>query len=79
MNTEKSTKLVVMNDDNHSYEDVIHALQTVCGHNQYQAEQLAYIIDNVGEAEVKVDTDKNKIETMYELLKSEWGLIAEIR
>ena len=45
----KQAYLYIKNDDVNSYETVIHALMVICGHNTYQAEQCATIIDGTGE------------------------------
>jgi ATP-dependent Clp protease adaptor protein ClpS len=45
--------LIVWNDDINSFEWVIQTLMEVCGHNQEQAEQCAYIIHFQGKYAVK--------------------------
>lgn len=45
----KQAFLFIKNDNVNSYETVIHALMVICGHNPFQAEQCATIIDNTGE------------------------------
>lgn len=48
-------QLVVLNDNVNTFSDIIAALHEYCDCNEIQAEQLAYIIHNNGQAIVKTD------------------------
>jgi len=48
-----SHSLTIFNDDYNTFDDVINALVTVCGHNHIQAEQCAYITHFKGKCAVK--------------------------
>ena len=51
-------KLILYNDDVHSFEQIIAALVTICGHEIDQAEQCAYIVHYKNSCVIKVgDTD----------------------
>ncbi len=50
-------KLVLYNDDIHSFDFVINALMNECGHDMFQAEQCAYITHYKGECEIKIGSD----------------------
>ena len=51
--TTVSHSLTIFNDDYNTFDDVISALVTVCGHNHIQAEQCAYITHFKGKCAVK--------------------------
>lgn len=51
----KVYKLVLANDDIHSFDYVIEALVKVCGHTLEQAEQCAFITHYKGRCEVKIE------------------------
>lgn len=61
--------LIVWNDDVNTFEWVIEALVTVCGHSHEQAEQCALIIHSAGKYAVKTGT--------YEILKPQCDAINE--
>lgn len=46
-------KIVLKNDDVHTFEYVIDALMYECDHDEYQAEQCAYLTHFKGECEIK--------------------------
>lgn len=46
-------KLMLSNDDIHTFEYVIEKLVEVCGHSREQAEQCAYIVHLKGKCDVK--------------------------
>lgn len=49
-----STKtIVIFNDDNNSFENIIFSLMKDCNHTLQQAEQCAWIIHNTGKYSVK--------------------------
>ncbi len=50
-------KLMLYNDDIHSFDFVINALMNECNHGMYQAEQCAYIAHYKGECEIKIGSD----------------------
>ncbi len=49
----KVYKLMVANDDIHTFEYVIDTLVKVCGHGREQAEQCAYLVHLTGKCDVK--------------------------
>ena len=58
---EETFNLIVWNDDVNTFEWVIETLIEVCGHNEEQAEQCAYIIHFQGKCAVrKGDYEKLK-------------------
>ena len=58
---EETFNLIVWNDDVNTFEWVIETLVEVCGHNEEQAEQCAYIIHFQGKCAVrKGDYEKLK-------------------
>jgi len=73
----KRAYLYIKNDDVNSYETVIHALMVICGHNTYQAEQCATIIDKTGEYCVDHGTVRELQFKCSEMIKL--GIDAEIR
>jgi ATP-dependent Clp protease adaptor protein ClpS len=46
-------KLMLSNDDIHTFEYVIEKLVQVCGHSREQAEQCAYLVHLKGKCDVK--------------------------
>lgn len=46
-------KLMLANDDIHTFEYVIDSLMKVCGHSSEQAEQCAYLVHFKGNCNVK--------------------------
>lgn len=73
----KKAYLYIKNDDVNTYETVIHALMVICGHNTYQAEQCAKIIDGTGEYCVDHGSLYELREKCVEMLHL--GIDAEIR
>jgi ATP-dependent Clp protease adapter protein ClpS len=62
--------LVVLNDSEHSFQDVIHTFQSVFGHDYTQAANCANLIHNKGEYAVKwYDAEKDAL-LMAERLRS---------
>lgn len=61
-------KLVLFNDDKHSFAYVIACLIKFCGHDPQQAEQCALITDLAGQCVIKYGCWA-QIETMKELLE----------
>ena len=63
-NTDKESKtnkrLILHNDDYHTFDYVIDALMSICNHQLEQATQCTYIIHNKGKADVK----KGSLETL---------------
>jgi ATP-dependent Clp protease adaptor protein ClpS len=49
----KVYKLMLANDEIHTFEYVIESLVTVCGHSREQAEQCAYLVHLTGKCDVK--------------------------
>jgi len=49
----KTYKLMLSNDDIHTFEYVIKSLMKICGHTQEQAEQCAYLVHHTGKCDVK--------------------------
>lgn len=70
-------KLVLFNDDVHTFDFVIEALVQVCGHEWLQAEQCAVIVHYTGKCIVKEGAFK-KLEPMCTALLDR-GLTAEIQ
>ena len=70
-------KIVLFNDDVHSFDFVIEALMDVCGHEQLQAEQCTVIVHFKGKCAVKNGTYE-ELEPMCTALL-ERGLTAEIQ
>ena len=60
---EETFNLIVWNDDVNTFEWVIETLVEVCGHNEEQAEQCAYIIHFQGKCAVRKG-DYEKLKTM---------------
>ncbi|MFM7310255.1 MAG: ATP-dependent Clp protease adaptor ClpS [Flavobacteriales bacterium] len=70
-------KLVLFNDDVHTFDFVIESLVQICGHELLQAEQCAVIVHYNGKCIVKEGTFK-KLEPMCTALLDR-GLTAEIQ
>ncbi|MFN5620292.1 MAG: ATP-dependent Clp protease adaptor ClpS [Flavobacteriales bacterium] len=70
-------KLILFNDDVHSFDFVIEALIEVCGHELLQAEQCTIIVHFKGKCAVKQGAYE-KLEPMCTALL-ERGLTAEIQ
>lgn len=73
----KLHKLMVLNDNHNTFENVIVSLIEVCQHNPCQAEQCAMIVHHKGECDVK-SGDFDEILSRYNELK-ERGLTVEIQ
>jgi len=56
--TRDSVTLVLINDDDNTFEHVIRSLVEVCGHDTVQAEQCAVITHFNGRCEVKRGSSK---------------------
>lgn len=50
---DRCKELVLLNDDEHSFDYVIDALMEVCFHNAHQAEQCALITHYKGKCQIK--------------------------
>jgi ATP-dependent Clp protease adaptor protein ClpS len=61
-------EVVVLNDDNNTFDHVINCLIEVCNHNYYQAGQCATIIHNTGECSVFIDTHEECTAVCDELI-----------
>jgi ATP-dependent Clp protease adaptor protein ClpS len=70
-------KLVLFNDDVHSFDFVIEALMEVCGHELLQAEQCTLLVHYKGKCAVKNGTWE-ELEPMCTALLDR-GLTAEIQ
>lgn len=66
---QKNYQLILLNDDENTFDSVIEVLMEICGYNIYQAEQCALIVDNVGEVVLRTGT-KRSIEKMSHLLSN---------
>ena len=82
MSKKKSTKrgnyeVFVLNDDTHSFGEVITALMEVCGQNRFQAEQCAVITHNTGQCSVFIDKHDISMEIYEDLVKT--GLNCKIQ
>lgn len=82
MSNKKSTKrgkyeIFILNDDRHSFGEVITALTEICGHNRFQAEQCAVITHNMGQCSVFVDKHDISMEIYEDLVKT--GLNCKIQ
>jgi ATP-dependent Clp protease adaptor protein ClpS len=82
MSSKKSTKrgkyeIFILNDNLHSFGEVIAALTEICGHNRLQAEQCAVITHNMGQCSVFIDKHDASIEIYEELVKT--GLNCKIQ
>lgn len=56
MESVKTHKLTLYNDDNNSYPYIMACLIKFCGHDPHQAEQCAIIANNNGKCDVKSGT-----------------------
>ncbi len=72
-----SQKIVLFNDDVHTFDDVIDALIKVCGHEPIQAEQCTILVHFKGKCAVK-EGEYEELEPMCTALL-ERGLTAEIQ
>ena len=52
-------ELILHNDDSFSFEHVMTCLVEICGHNEYQANQCAMLVDVNGKCSVFVDNYEN--------------------
>ncbi len=66
-NIDEPVKLVVWNDEVNTFDWVIQSLMDVCGHDNEQAEQCAWIIHYKGKYTVKIGPMK-KLSVMREAL-----------
>ena len=67
----KVYKLMLANDDIHTFEYVIDSLVKVCGHSREQAEQCAYLIHLKGKCDVKRGSLKELTNVLTALSKLE--------
>jgi len=67
----KVYKLMLANDDIHTFEYVIDSLVKVCGHSREQAEQCAYLIHLKGKCDVKRGSLKELTNMLTALSKLE--------
>lgn len=65
--TEKSSAIVLYNDDVNSFDHVINCLQKYCKHSYEQAGQCALIVHNNGKCSVK-EGNKKDLKPIYEAL-----------
>lgn len=79
MSSKKRSKyeIILKNDDENSFEHVIHVLMEICNHNYYQAIQCANIVHNNGRCCIYFSADKDEVEEVYELLMQD-GLNLEL-
>lgn len=70
-------QVFVLNDNTNTFQDVIEALQSFCGHNYYQAGQCATITHHAGKCSVYVDTYEECEDVMRDLLSSDIKCIIE--
>ncbi|MCB0396176.1 MAG: ATP-dependent Clp protease adaptor ClpS [Flavobacteriales bacterium] len=61
------SSLIVYNDEVNTFDWVIESLVEICGHDQIQAEQCAFIIHHKGKASVK-EGEKRKLKPMRDAL-----------
>ncbi len=64
-------KLMLSNDDIHTFEYVIESLVKVCGHSREQAEQCAYLVHLKGQCDVKRGSLKELSGVLTALCKME--------
>lgn len=62
-------KLVLSNDDTHTFDYVIESLVKVCGHSLEQAEQCAFIVHLKGKCDVKRGSLKEVSQMLTSLCK----------
>jgi ATP-dependent Clp protease adaptor protein ClpS len=72
----KTHKLILYNDDEHSFEYVAACLIKLCKHDMHQALQCATIVDGRGKYDVKYGGFDEVLEMQFGL--KELGLIVEI-
>lgn len=75
--TQKSTKkstqltdtysLILWNDDVNTFDDVIDALMDICGHDEIQAEQCAYLTHLKGKCSVRSGEEFKKLSKLKSL------------
>jgi ATP-dependent Clp protease adaptor protein ClpS len=70
-------KLILANDDFHTFEYVIEKLVEVCGHSREQAEQCAYLVHLKGSCDVKRGSLKELTAMLAFLSKSELTVTIE--
>lgn len=73
----KVYKLMLANDDIHTFEYVIESLVKICGHTKEQAEQCAFIVHLKGKCDVKRGTLKEVSAMLTALSKLELTAIIE--
>ena len=73
----KTSKLLIMNDDFNTFDDVIIALMDYCNHTEEQAEQCAYIVHTKGSCVVK-EGEYDTLKPMYEAIR-DCGIDARIQ
>lgn len=73
---EKTHKITLYNDDEHSFEYVTACLIKLCEYDIIQALQCAYIVDGVGKYDIKYGTFDDSLE--LKLALEELGLKAEL-
>ncbi len=62
-------ELILYNDDKVTFDHVINCLIEICGHNEYQANQCAMLVDANGQCSIFVDN--------YENCKSAWNNLVQ--
>jgi ATP-dependent Clp protease adaptor protein ClpS len=70
-------KLMLANDDIHTFEYVIESLVKICGHTREQAEQCAYLVHLKGKCDIKRGTLKEVRAMLTALSKLELTAIIE--
>lgn len=70
-------KLILSNDDIHTFEYVIDSLVKICGHSKEQAEQCAYLIHLKGKCDVKRGSLKELSTMLTALCKLELTVAIE--
>jgi ATP-dependent Clp protease adaptor protein ClpS len=73
----KAYRLMLANDDIHTFEYVIEALIKVCGHTPEQAEQCAYLVHFKGKCDVKQGSLKEVSKLLIDLVKLELTVAIE--
>lgn len=73
----KISKLLIMNDDVNSFNEVINALMKYCKHTFEQADQCAHIIHTKGSCVVK-EGEYDILKPMYEAIR-DCGIDARIQ
>ena len=63
---EKTHKITLYNDDEHSFQYIMACLVRLCNHTPIQAEQCALIADSTG----KVDVKSGNFNEMYDILST---------